>query len=826
MNRTLFEIIETNDMDSLNSQLRAAREREADRALLAGEEPGITPEFLARNANGETLLHVVVKRNSFRKLEALLNHDVPLLVADASGQVGPAKDNQGNTLLHAAVVAGHFGMVQELIARDYPMSTSNQAQRTALQLAESIEGSEPHRLMAALMRTRTSWQNEATGFRFNRVVYLIKHAFPSVEPASGKDKVLLLGRTGAGKSTLLNYMNGARYDLRVQADSRKRSAVCIENHDKVIAKEGMGMISQTLYPQVVAKPNLNYVYCDLAGLFDSRGDEERICAASSVQILSRLPGKIKGIAVVLDLPSFMPRGEAFKRTALALAEVIQRNPELMKSIYFVITHVEKEFLSTINGEAILRDYVRELLIFYRNKERTSPLDPEEGSLKFLLEGMVRGGASRIVIPNITDQGQSRQQLEQAFSNLTAQEPRLFNFINHDGSQECFNAVLTKIAHEYVVNFENRRDLPGKIAAKQRIQQEEQNKITHWRQEITRMEQEINQPYNAAMLDAEIAQKQQTITANDASIATKRAEIQAHSNTVMKDNAKLGPINTDEKILVKTIEENFGGRRPEYYRVIYPSPHPLGLISSSYSGCGSGNYTLEKPKITDNYGVDEDGSRVRYYEWDDDAEIGNYQGLFTYSKGLASIKVKIHTAKRHLHKAQISDLHREIANCNDEIRRLTAEVTRLEAQNVRLREEILSRQTQKIQGAANHEIRRIYLETAINERHNWINESNQVKNAASECEKQLTKKLQDIRWELQVNQDLFRVVFDVTHIIDYAADPVPCFRQLYQQEHPTYQSSYITSLQGVTESLGQNPHALFKPAAKPSSAPALSATPRP
>ena len=380
----------------------------------------------------ETLFQLIAQKDLARSQEVIrgIKEETEMRALDV------ATDHNGDPLLHVAFATKDPAIFNTLLELDLNLHAVNRANKTVLQLAEE-EGLEK---LAALLRTRQEWQGTIQTFRFNRVVGLINASLAKITAASGENQVLFVGATGAGKSTLLNYLNGTDYAIRVDL-AGKLFVQRVGGADEIAKIGDNPYKSETLYPQVVKKPELDFVYCDLAGLFDSRGVEKQICAASSANLLVQLaqgqPGKgIKGLLLLLDLPGFESlRGMAFKKTALALAEIIKMNPELLDSVHFVITKVPPD--CQVSAKAIVDQYVEPLL-----ERLDGRLDHEEMALAFVLNAM-KQKTSQIIIPDLADRGRSRALFERVLTHSPIKDPSLFDFLSHDNSQECFNNVLIK-----------------------------------------------------------------------------------------------------------------------------------------------------------------------------------------------------------------------------------------------------------------------------------------------------------------------------------------------------------------------------------------------
>ncbi len=339
----LFGLIEKGDVEGVRRVLE-------EKKKLPGKR--LAEELVRKDGLGRTFLHAAIEIGSLPIIQELLAAGVPV----------DAHDRHGKTPLHIAVERGSMEIIKKLLAKDASLTEVDGKGKTVCQIAEErglhVRGDDSnYQKIAALLRTRQEWQNKAAGFKFNRVVDMISKIFPAVELAEHKEVVLLLGGTGVGKSALVNHLNGVQYAIGTdEADKPFLTPVAGKEYE--IAKIGEEMDSQTLYPQVVSKSGLPFVYCDLAGLSDSRGTEICIIETNSLQILSRFADKIKGILVVLDKPGFnSEKGQSFRKTAVALAKIVKRDPTLMGSVRFVVT----KFPPRVTGRAIIDRYVSSIL---------------------------------------------------------------------------------------------------------------------------------------------------------------------------------------------------------------------------------------------------------------------------------------------------------------------------------------------------------------------------------------------------------------------------------------------------------------------------------
>ena len=668
-----------------------------------------------------------------------------------------AKDNRGRTLLHAALDSGEINIIYEILAKDVKLEEKNKQGETVLQIAEKRNLTE----LAALLRSRQEWQRELPPpFRFNMVIDLIKKSFPSISPGKGKDKVLFVGATGSGKSTLLNYLNGTIYE---SYDDVGISNVRPIGGVQEIAKRGEDIYnSETLYPQVIQKVGLDdFVYCDLAGLFDTHGENHQIVAASSTHTLLQTEGKVKGIMVLLDIPGFLSeKGKSFKKTAAALADIIKNNNSLMQSICFVITKVPPR--ADLAPQIIKKKYIAPLL-----KQLTGSLEDEEMKLKFILENI---GEDQILIPNICDQGNSRTIIENKLRGLQRHFSTEFDFLSHDNSQECFNHVLLVIAQGYLKRKNQLTiDLPNKISEIKKSQEEENNKIIKWEKEISNIDLELSMSFDPNKIAAFIEDKKKSLSAHKKAIENQETENAKRESKLIDLNKKLGKLDNDDMVLLEPAQKkhfaDMEGDGPTRYVMKYKSPYPLDRIEDRYYGWGDIRSDQIKPPMTGRQEIDpRDGKLVNIYVDNEDARQGNYEAVFQASKGLEKVEVTFSAKRRDMHISEISILKEQIRNIEDSKNQSLKEISRLKEEIQRLDKDISDDKEAISKGAADFEIRKHNL--LINRRDilKLVEESKTRRDFFIKDLDKYNKAIESVRLEIEVNQKVFEIVYEITHIL--------------------------------------------------------------
>ena len=409
-----------------------------------------------------------VSDSDLKSLQALLSDAEEVLSTLEGGdkvrrKLNGMQDANGNSILHLAVASNSLPILQILLALDLSLEIVDKGNRTALELAEQlVEANKCKQDLVTILEIRSGFQQSLPKFSLNRAVKLIKRSLLELNHGNRYDKVLFLGPTGAGKSTLLNYLNGTRYALY-----KKIAALCAKPVDGTVAEvaKTSSFGSETLYPQIVKNPKLNFAYCDLAGLFDTRGNEENIAAAISAMLLSKSQGNIKGIVVVLELNnlSSSEKGFAFRKTAAALTLILKNEPRLIDSVRFAITKVEAERLRDFTSHAVIKTYVSPLLATLSDNG-----DADEQALIKMLQ-TIQARPEHIIIPNITDLGESRENIIKILSSLEPKPVSLFNFSHYDGSKDEFFNVVSEVSNGFLLRLQRiTREYPDTITKLQQL----------------------------------------------------------------------------------------------------------------------------------------------------------------------------------------------------------------------------------------------------------------------------------------------------------------------------------------------------------------------
>ena len=699
------------------------------------------------------------------------------------------KDRSGRTLMYAAIDRNNRQIIDEFLAIDVSLKEINADGKTVLAIAEE-RGLEQ---LAALLRTKLEWQETIKTFRINRIMHLLMEGFPDIDRANGRDKVLFIASTGAGKSTLVNYLNGTRYEILKNAIGLEAKPV-----DGVpeIAKVGRSNYeSETLHPQVIEKEGLNFVYCDVAGLFDNRGDEEQIFAASSLHMLSKQTvkeqGGIKAIIVVLDKPGFETmKAENFKQTALTLAGIVKENPDLMDSVYFVISKVEPDLIKELSRDVIIEQLIKPMLNRIYNTELTeddsdeleefNELTEEEKPLFFILSEICK--RKQIIIPDITDLGASRIEIEQMLISTEVKDANLFNFLSHGGDpQKIFNAAILNMANSFLSRYKQiMQDYPTKFTKNHADLDEQELNINIWRAEVAGIDQELSNNFDANRLLRSIQGREAAIAANIAQINLIEAARVATNSSIIELARELGRLDNNNQIEVhrKSVD---CANQPTSCTVTHFSEYPLSRISYSFSGNGSKSQRLIRPQSTGRQFVSPDDNKlVAGYMKDDDALNGRYEETFSATLGITEIIITFYARSKYKFVANIQNLKQQLNTVKQEQLRGEQRIIALNTENRRLERAIAEARIEKTTQENRLEIRKNELRRQKQELLAQIEVANGRQQELILEEQQYERDLRKIKLEIQVNHELFRVVSEVIDLLDLNHDDYLRFQQEYNE----------------------------------------------
>lgn len=820
------------------------------------------------------------------QLQTLRNNDKETL----EKKLLKKQKGSGRTLLHIAVLRAakeknFLEIIQELLTLGIDMLRQDNDRKTALELAQDLNCNE----VVILLRIRQFWQSKYPNVNFNRVLNLIKASYFAIEPGKNKNLIMMIGSTDAGKSTFINYLMGCKYELAKKDGGRgKKYAKCIRGIE--VARTGHSSISTTLYPQVISKEGLSFSYGDLAGLYDTRGEEERICAANSTHLLSCLAKKIKAIVLVIDFEGFrVAKGKTFREAAVTLSRIFKNDYELLaSSVYFVITRAEKD----VTPEGIVDEYIDSMLYDEGGLSRRdkNSLTEEESALKDVLEAMqepflynlyilpdknninvtkidnkaivlvgtgetktvyfvennkfvmstqgklkldsfklpigykekefkvnndgkvekpsekpkrekfdnllhiIREQAGykikhRIIIPDIFDDGQSRESIEKIFESSEPLEKDDVSFTSHDGAQEKFNAILLDIFEYFLAKGKKLATLPNDINGIQDEYISEEKYIKQWNEEIKVKEDQkktsnfdqIREQNRKQVLDSE-----HQILENTKIIWDKEKELKSLHENKEKTEKNIAEINTDKLVEVK--RDTF--TRPAEYVTVAGTSRQERVPIRGRKGkiTGYQNNTITTPSTT----TPASGTGLHEFDYRLDYPIrefklepiggsfkgsslanGRFKATFEYSRGVgSSATVVLYTTEKSTpeNRAKIARYNSVIITINNKIQEENAIVDSLKENIRKLRIEIEDCREEITAAKTDIAVRNDRLDREIKERKEKLIPNAQNKLAdLQRRKKEYEKELAEIYIELELNIDLLITIKEMMQALRIAAE---------------------------------------------------------
>lgn len=180
--------------------------------------------------------------------------------------------------------------------------------------------------------------------RYEKIKDGCEESFEKIQASSGKELVLVIGKTGAGKSTTVNYLLGCQMQEKEDDDS-------LELSDKSTlppAAMGNGGSSTTTYPGTYTDKE-GFIYCDCPGFEDNRDPATRVCTSLSTEIVVKEAKSIKAAMVVIEWSSIVGdgKGKGLKDLALILGNLFINKKEEGNSEKPKFDHIEQSLLFII-----------------------------------------------------------------------------------------------------------------------------------------------------------------------------------------------------------------------------------------------------------------------------------------------------------------------------------------------------------------------------------------------------------------------------------------------------------------------------------------------
>lgn len=210
----------------------------------------------------------------------------------------------------------------------------------------------------------------------DKMINFVMESLPKIEPAQGKDIMLVIGNTGAGKSTLINYLLGCEMEER---RVRGRIHAFPKEPAKELAQIGHTEESETFFPAVYkGKYNTQeFIFCDCPGFLDTRTIEERTLVHINMQLVIMAASSLK-VIIAIDINSILTdKGLGLKKLIQTLATLLKNaKDEIINSIVFAITRINNN-----ETKEELMESLDQLIFSYKNTYKNLPAHQTKITLK-------------------------------------------------------------------------------------------------------------------------------------------------------------------------------------------------------------------------------------------------------------------------------------------------------------------------------------------------------------------------------------------------------------------------------------------------------------
>jgi|GEM_PF-3756442 len=604
------------------------------------------------------------------------------------------------------------------------------------------------------METKSSKSLQSEEFSFEKIEDFIKTALVKAKPAEKKEIVLVLGNTGAGKSTGINYMLGCEMQ-RTRSSYGTYVAVPVDT-GREFAKIGQTLASETRYSQVYE--NGDVAYCDCPGFIDNRSKDERICASMSVELAVKLAEKVKGIMLVIDFKALtVDRAASLNNLMRLLSQLLVTPSAVEASILFVFTkiprsHGTKDAILFTIEEIITSDKERLEEIKKAGKGHMNGSQHKEYislTRKLAVLQLIKNNPDNIMLLNVFDKGESKQQMFNKLTSLIPLSKEVFNFHNYDENRVSFNKAVYQIVQRGILLTRDKIQLPKKIRQCDERLKEYAEKLPFYEDQICAFESDIS--LGDEQKKVVIATLLERKDKNARPLMELNRNIQRLQQKIANDQRALSQLDTDEP--VQYWEEQVNDERNLFGRIF----NFRTLRNFSYDDIPFLNVELTK----------DNGSFTVIAS---ESENGKYQVNYESEEGKdgrANVKVFIKKRNKPDNKQQIDNLKDNLKTSRNNLTTLLNARDLLNAENEALTQSItlhtVNSENRKLQAQNLESTRRAIL---------------------ADIEKQkkdieaLMANLALVESEFKESHALFETVAQIAFIIGFDSELVNYFLKLY------------------------------------------------
>jgi hypothetical protein len=450
-----------------------------------------------------------------------------------------------------------------------------------------------------------------------------------------------------------------------------------------------------------------------------------------------------------------------------LARILKDNTQIIdRSVHFVITKAP----ALLTPEELIKEYIKPFVgsrtafitatkIGKKLPGRTllarlsrNELTEEEIQMTAILDAMSQH-PERILIPDISDSGRSRQMLDLAVSdNLTVGKEN-FDFSSTDGTQETFNEFLGSLADEYLTGKQVVEDLPGSMQALQNRIDQVQQEIVDRNAEILEREKELLTEY-----DPTVGKKKKLL------LQKKIKELEEALDACQEQKQKV----RDELMLS-------GGLKDQLKEAKKPEPHVLysRSFSPSYSKGGKGGIVFTCSGTDFKYTglpfteVKPICSGGGYTSISSDAAAGKYEAHYDCNGSTsASANVTILTTRDRLpeYQKKIEALIKKIEEKDKLLQEIDSDILDSKQQTQETKKEINQIDIEEGLAEARVESRNARLKMEIESRRRRLLAVDDTKRKLTAELTELKEKFDRVALEIRVNMKLFETIYDVIRIL--------------------------------------------------------------
>lgn len=741
-----------------------------------------------------TLVDMIKKNAAYQDIENYLSRSTEL------SKELTQHDANDMTVLQIAVQQGNFKTVQVLLSFDASIEAKI-GNKNVIEYAKEVmqlksEDKERGRVYA-LLKSRGQWQSTAAkvqGVLFARSMKTIVDAVNKIKGAINKTGVLFLGITGEGKSTFINYLTGVDYK-KVRIDKKNQ----LVSNSSEIAKVGNTTTSETLLPQIVELKDQPQVLVDLPGFEDTRGTAEEICAAATINMLTRQLGSIQSILLVCSWNTLLDaRMVNYRKAAYNIGGMISKDPKTAENVVLLVTKPYEDGIKIDLSDVKTR--LKELSDneHFSDLKSITPEDDDGTRKKYYLKKVTEALLSHeehIILADVLTPN-SRTDFYKAIGTLSGKLKKTdqFDFENYSRFMIQFKIVMENM----IINYND-------LARKQRSQEEKlqsllistkelEDEKSNLEKSIAENEKQKNEPFTAESFDDKIQEEKKKVSElRSKSLAQseilRRADLEATIKAAQLSNfekngeklidrvtrawfcdktdaRKETQVNYGEKIcipgrgnfqLVDIKEVVIPGKETTVSESVnYPSSVPISRFADRSQG---GNFEAS------NF---EKGAR-------------QLTGIFKSAQGArgsVSLNVEVYGDVKDFPETQekINQLNHEAKNAEEALTKAKGDSiseTEIEETSERLRKLEL----EKISAVGNHEKTKEICELQITfnkDKLTKVQKKFDELNKQSEAEK---NELNDLKLQLEVNSDLFDKLREIINVMKFKGTVIDEFMNL-------------------------------------------------